>query len=439
MNDVSHRFPSPIRTYKDALRHLLGLTARGIRPGLTRVRSALALVGEPHLCLPAVVVGGTNGKGSVSAIVAAAARAQGLKVGLFTSPHLHRLTERIQVGGREIGRRKLVEALDRVVAAVDVPGGPALTFFETLTVVAADVFARERVDLAVFEVGLGGRLDATRLVPARVVVLTGVALDHQQYLGDTLEAIATEKFALARRGSIVVAGALRPDLRDMLVRRAASVRAPLWLAGRDFAWSHRSGGTIDVTTPVDALARLRHRLVGAHQEHNAAVAVAALQALGRRGVPIGDAAIRRGLARVKWPARLERALGGRVVFDVAHNPDGVASLCAALPGLARGHRPIVAVLGCMRDKDVEGIVAPLARMVDHLLLAAPRMPRALPADQFPPHLGGRPMPSVEAAAEEALRIAGEHGLVVVAGSTFVVSEARAHLLRIRRVDPSVPM
>lgn len=430
-----------IKNYEDALRYLLALTTRGIKPGLSRVRSALRRMGQPHQRLFCVVVGGTNGKGSVSTIVAKAASEQGLRVGLFTSPHLHRLTERIKLDGREIGRARLVEVLQRVIDALEVPGGPALSFFETLTVVAAEFFAQEKVDLAVFEVGLGGRLDATKVMPAKVVAITGIALDHQHYLGDTLESIAREKFALARRGAIVVAGELPEHLGEMLIDRSRRARAVLWLAGRDFTWQEVEGHRLDVRGRAHTLRELPLPLLGRHQAHNAAVAVTALEALSHRGLEVEERAIRRGLsrARVKWPGRLEMALGGRVLFDVAHNPNGMEALCAALPTLAGDRRPLVAVLGCMRDKDIEGIVTPLASEVDELLFAAPKMPRALPSAEFPQRFGGRRLPSVEAACDEALRLAGAEGLVVIAGSTFTVSEARAHLLGLVKVDPSIPM
>ncbi len=332
-----------------------------------------------------------------------------------------------------------MEALQRVVDAVEVPRGPALTFFETLTVAAADVFCREKVDLAVFEVGLGGRLDATKIMPAKVVVITGIAMDHQAFLGDTLESIAAEKFALARRGATVVAGDLPEHLQEMLIEKTRSARSPLWLAGRDFTWLEREGGRLDVHGRTRSVSGLRLPLHGAHQAHNTAVAVTGLEALSRRGVVIEKASLRRGLAHVKWPGRLEVALEGRVLFDVAHNPNGVEALCATLPRLSRGRRPIVVVLGCMRDKDIEGIVTPLARAADELLFAAPRMPRALPADEFPRAFQGRPMASVEAACDEGLKLAGDTGMVVVAGSTFTVSEARAHLLGLVNIDPSIPM
>lgn len=428
-----------INSYEEALRYLIDLTRRGVQPGLERVTEALRLLDNPERSIPAVIVGGTNGKGSVSAIIARAAFEQGLLAGLFTSPHLHRLTERIRLNGQEVGRTLLIDALRRLIATVEVPDGPALTFFEALTVLAADLFSRYANELGVYEVGLGGRLDATRLMPARLVVLTNVALDHQRFLGATLESIGREKFALVREEAMVVAGPLPQRLQQMLIEKAEAEGAELWLAGRDFRWERRGDQTIELETPLGTMSKLHVPLRGAHQAANAAVAVAALQALAENGPAIAEEPIRRALSRVKWPGRLELILKGRVLLDVAHNPAGIEALCATLPQLTAGRAPVIAVVGCMSDKDVAGIVSPLAEVADHLLLAAPRMGRALPADQFPAEVGGQPMESVESAADEALRRAGDTGLVVIAGSTFIVSEARAHLLGLTRVDPSIPM
>ncbi len=428
-----------IKSYANALAYLLGLTKRGVRPGLERVQEAMARLGHPEEQVPGVVVGGTNGKGSVAAMIARAVSEQGSRVGLFTSPHLHRLTERIRLADREVGRRDLVGALNRVINAVEVPGGPELTFFETLTVMAADLFAREGVDLAVYEVGLGGRLDATKLVPADVVVITNVALDHQKFLGDTIESVAREKFALVWSGAVVVGGRFPPHLQDMIIERADDEDALLWLADRDYTWEKRGDRSIDVQTPERSIERLHVPLRGEHQVYNTAVAVAAIDALAEIGMTISEDSLREAMANLKWPARLELIRKGKVLLDVAHNPAGMESLIAALPDIARDRRPIVAVAGCMRDKDVRGIMTPLAQAADQLLLAAPRMERALPPEEFPEELGGQAMPSVEEAADEALRLAGEDGLVVIAGSTFVVSEARAHLLRLKNIDPAVPM
>jgi dihydrofolate synthase/folylpolyglutamate synthase len=430
-----------LRTYEDGLRYLLGLTSRGIVPGLARVRRAFRLAGHPERAYPSIVIGGTNGKGSVSAAIARSLAEHGVTAGLFTSPHLHRLTERIRVGGREASTKKLLASLRRVAAIAERPGGPPLTFFETLTVVGADLFAREPVDVAVLEVGLGGRLDATRAFPSRVVVITSIDLDHQRFLGDTLESIAREKFALARRGAIVVAGELRPQLLPLLDAQVRRSRCALWMAGRDFTWELRPDGRLDYHGPGGELLGLHLALRGAHQAHNMAVAIAAMAAMQRRGMipALSPDAMAAALAGLRWPGRLELAREGRVVLDVAHNPAGIATLCAEVPALAGGRRPVVAVLGCMRDKDVEGVVRPVARLADRMVLTAPRTARALPPSEFPAWIGGEPVATVEAAVDHALALAGDSGFVIVTGSTFVVAEARAHLLGIRDVDPLVSM
>lgn len=430
-----------LRTYEDGLRYLLGLTGRGIVPGLARIRRALRFAGHPERTYPSIVIGGTNGKGSVSAAIANALHEHGVTAGLFTSPHLHRLTERVRLDGREVSRAKLLASLQRVAAIAEAPGGPLLTFFEALTVVGADLFAREPVDVAVLEVGLGGRLDATRAFPSRVVVITSIDLDHQRFLGDTLESIAREKFALARRGAIVVAGELRPQLVPLLEEQVKRSNCMLWRAGRDFTWELKADGRLDYHGPAGELLGLRLALRGAHQAHNMAVALTAMAALKRRAVisALSPDALARALAGLRWPGRLELVREGRVVLDVAHNPAGIASLCAEVPALAAGRSPVVAVVGCMRDKDVEGVTRPVSRLADRVVLAAPRTGRALPPEEFPAWIGGEAAPSVEAAVDRTLELAGDSGFVVVTGSTFVVAEARAHLLGLADVDPLVTL
>jgi dihydrofolate synthase/folylpolyglutamate synthase len=428
-----------METYSDALRYLLSLTQRGVQPGLERIERALEFMGHPERNLPVVVVGGTNGKGSISSFVAQAAAQQGWRVGLFTSPHLHRLTERIRVNGREVSRRELTAALRSVRRAVEVPGGPRLTFFEMVTLVAAELFRARQVDLAVLEVGLGGRLDATRAFPAQVVVLCNVALDHQGYLGNTVEAIAREKFALVQPGSVVVAGQLPETVQPLLREQLEACSAPCWWPGQDYHWTSSSPTRLSYRSHRRCIDDLPLRLRGAHQQHNLAVALAAVDALADQGWAVDDQAVRRAAGRLRWPGRMEPLRQGRVIVDVAHNPAGIRALVEALPELARGRRPIVGVLGCMKDKDAPALAATLAEVTDQLLVAAPAMDRALEPGAFQQWVDCHVMPSVPQAVEEACNRAGEQGVVVVAGSTFVAAEARAHVLGLTKVDPSIPM
>jgi dihydrofolate synthase/folylpolyglutamate synthase len=400
--------------YADLLSRLEAARALGVELGLPRVRRALAALDDPQRRFAAVQIAGTNGKGSTAAMTDAILRAAGVRTGLYTSPHLCRFTERIRVNGAEADGDHLA-ALDARVAATGVP----LTYFEIATALAFLSFAEERVELAVLETGLGGRLDAVTTCEPVATAVTSVAIDHTSYLGATLPEIAREKAGIVKPGVPLLVGALPPEADDEMARAAAAAGAPLLRLGRDFA-------------PPDADVPLG--LPGPHQAGNAAIAAAlaarAWTHLGRPG-PLPPEAVRAGLARVVWPGRLER-VAPDVLLDCAHNVEGARALAAALPGLAAG-RPVALVTSIVRDKDAPGILAALAPAAAAIIATESRNPRSFPtaelaaiARRHPTRVETAPDP-VDALAR-ARRIAGERGLVVVAGSMFLVGELRASLL-----------
>jgi dihydrofolate synthase/folylpolyglutamate synthase len=385
-----------------------------IRFGLDRMERALEALGHPERRYPVLHVGGTNGKGSTCAMAAAALAEAGLAVGLYTSPHLERFNERIRVRGAEIDDVALAEAVDRVRAACPwhEAGGEAdrLTYFEFATLAGLVHFARAGVDVAVLEVGLGGRFDATTAVEPRVTAVARIGLDHTQLLGDTVEQIAFEKAGIFKPGVPAVVHAHQPP-GALETLRAEALRhgAPLVLAAR--SW--------------DGPVALR----GAHQRGNAALAAEALRQLARAGVPVGEEHLARGIASARWPGRLEEVAG--VLLDGAHNPDGAAALAAALPALHPG-RPVELVFGVLADKDHAGMLRVLAPAVRRLHLVAPATPRARGAAEL--HERARALGAdahVHAALHEALacarRAASDGALVCVAGSLYLVGEARAAL------------
>jgi dihydrofolate synthase/folylpolyglutamate synthase len=312
--------------YERILERLFALRRFGVRPGLGAIEAALERLGHPERAFPAVHVAGTNGKGSTAAICEAILRADGRRVGLYTSPHLSRFTERVRIDGAEISRAEITGFVDEAFAA-----GPELTFFEVVTAAAFLALARAKVEIAVVEVGLGGRLDATNALARPLVsIITNVALDHTEILGETTAAIAAEKAGILRVGVPGVIGLVDPDAAAVIAARGAKVDTPLSWLGRDFALG---------AAPT---------LLGAHQARNAAIAEAALLRLPEALRPSGSA-IARGLAEARWPGRLER-LTDDLIVDGAHNPDGAAALAAALPVLAAG-RPIHLVLGTVEEKD----------------------------------------------------------------------------------------
>ena len=394
--------------------YLDGLQPLAMRFGLERMERGLEALGHPERAYPILHVAGTNGKGSTCAMAAAALRASGRRVGLYTSPHLVRFNERIQVDGVPVDDA----ALDRRIAAIrracpwHEAGEEAerLTYFEFATLAGLLHLAEEGVDAAVVEVGLGGRFDATNAVVPRVAAVARIGLDHTQLLGDTVERIAFEKAGIFKPGVPAVAhGAQPPGALEVLRAEAA-----------------RRGSPFTVAAPgYEGEVALR----GPHQRANAALAAEALRALARAGVAVGEAEIARGIAEARWPGRLEEV--GGVLLDGAHNPQGAAALAAALPALRPGS-PVELVFGVLADKDLRGMLEGLAPAVRRLHLLAPPTPRARPAEEvrvLAASLGLRA--DVHASLAEALACArkgaGSGGTVCVAGSLYLVGEARGLL------------
>jgi dihydrofolate synthase/folylpolyglutamate synthase len=443
--------------YHAAVRALADRGRFGIRLGLARTRALLKALGDPQLGLRGALVGGTNGKGSVLALASSALRAAGIRTGTTPKPHLVSYRERLEIDGRPIDPVTFTRLAGEVLAATDGVArrhGPP-TEFELLTAMLFRWFAEERVEVALVEVGLGGRLDATHAWDGGVAAITNVALDHMAWLGDTVPAIAREKAAIIERGDLAVTGATGAAL-EVIRRRARRVGAPLTVvAAPEVLGFDRDG----LSVQLGRLGPTRISLRGRHQAENAAVADAVLDALEAAGIARVDAAARRhGYASATWPGRLEllRVGGHEVLLDGAHNPAGAAALALALddlrPYLAGGDGPapppLTLVHGSMADKDVDGIIRALdgAVALEGAQIIATQVPgeRALAAAE----LGGRwravrpdatitIVGEVGAALERAL--AEAPGPVIVAGSLYLVGEARRRWLDDPRLrDPEDP-
>ena len=399
----------------DPNRYLAGLQPLAMRFGLERVERALDALGRPERGYAVLHVAGTNGKGSTCAMAAAALSAAGHRVGLYTSPHLVSFSERIQVDGAPIGDGALADVVDEIRRAC--PWHEAgeeserLTYFEFATLAGLLHFAQSGVDAAVVEVGLGGRFDATNAVMPRVAAVARIGLDHTQLLGDTVEQIAFEKAGIFKPGVPAIAHAGQPPgALETLRAEALRKGAPFQVAPAEYA------GTV--------------ALAGPHQRGNAALAQAALRELARAGVPVSEEAISRGIATARWPGRLEEIRG--VLLDGAHNPDGAAALAAALRVLHPG-RPVELVFGVLSDKDHAGMLAALAGAARRFHMVAPATPRARPAAEVHALAQARGLDSdAHPAFPEALACAGraaaDGALVCVAGSLYLVGEARALLV-----------
>jgi dihydrofolate synthase/folylpolyglutamate synthase len=426
---------------------------------LAHMRVLAAALGDPQRTFPAVLIAGTNGKGSTAATLAGILDAAGLRTGLYTSPHLERVTERIRSGPGldEIAEDDFArlyfqvdDTAQRLVAAGELPHPPS--FFEVLTALAFLHFAERRVEIAVLEVGLGGRLDATNIVEPLLSVLTDIALDHQDYLGDTIAQIAREKAGILRQDGILVTLSQHPEANQAIGEAAAAlnvrgVNAADYLPGRSFLASPSDSAIAGPLRPNAYDLRLggqplrvRSPLAGEHQQRNLALAIAAAAELRSAfGFDIPHAAFEAGIARTAWPARLE-FLPPNLLLDVAHNPAGAWTLRAALAALPES-QPRTLLFSCLRDKDLREmaqILFPLfdstgGRPADHIVFAPIDNPRATPVEELLAAARALDIPATAAATlDEALALARAltppGGLVVATGSIYLVGALRHRVL-----------
>jgi len=428
----------PRMTYLEALALLQRESRPGMVLGLERIRALCTALGEPQRGRLGVLVAGTNGKGSVCAMVDAMARAAGHRTVLLTKPHLSSYRERIRLDGVPVSTDRFaalaaacLEAAERVPDAVGRP-----THHELLT--AMGLLAAREADsqVLVCEVGLGGRLDATNVYDGGIAAITSVSLDHQAQLGPTPEAICREKAAIIKEGNTLVAG-VDPSLWPIVCEAAAPRNATVWALGRELRVADVEvdgeagwGVRCHIRTPARDLPRLRVALAGRFQAENAAVAVGVADALGARGRTVDDAAVRAGLAAVRWPGRLDLQPGRPpILIDSGHNPGAIAAVLPSLERFAAGRRTVM-VFGAMADKDHPAMLAQLARLpVAAAVFTAAASPRAAGPDTV---AAAWPRPcEVEAgvarALERARALAGPDGGVVVCGSVYVAGEALSAL------------
>ena len=416
------------------LERLLGLARwerAGMRLGLDRIEALLAALGRPEAGLRIVHIGGTNGKGSVAALTAAILQAAGLRTGLYTSPHLLHVTERVRIDGRAVPEEVLARHAARIEPALE---AGAATFFEALTAVALGAFAEAGVEAAVLEVGLGGRFDATNVGQPLVSVVTRIDYDHQEFLGKRLADIAGEKAGIIRGGTALSA-AQAPEAMAVIEARCRDVGVPLLVEGRELRVetlaSDLAGHRVRLRGPGWAYDDVRLALPGLFQPANAVLAVGAVRVFAEAsGLPVTEAAVRAGCSEVRWPGRFQVIPGaaGRptLVLDGAHNPGGATALAASLRHHFAGRR-LALVLGVSADKDRAGILKALAPLAARIYLAPADHPRATPpkelADELPPIEADVVLAGSSGEALE--RALGEPGIdvICVAGSLFLVADA----------------
>ena len=425
-------------THAEALAWLDSLESLGIQPGLDRITALLARLGDPHRGLPAVIVAGTNGKGSVVAFLAAILEAAGVKAGIYTSPHLVRFNERIRVGAEEIADTDLATLAGEVRRAIDAmqrDGVPSPTYFEATTALAFLHFRRRSVPLAVLEVGMGGRYDATNIAEPLACAITPIALDHTQFLGTTEAEIAWQKAGIVRSGVPLVVSRQEAPARRVILEEARRLEAPV--SETSSCSFEPAGGFPDppafsLATPSGGLYDARLALRGDHQADNAAAAVLLAEVLReRRLVRFDPGVVARGLSNAQWPGRLdlvpemEAAGGADLLLDGAHNPAG----CAILADYIRRHqsqRPRrVLLFAAMRDKEAAAMLETLRPVVDEAILTALPVARGTPPSDLEPvarrlGLPAAVEPDPIAARDRASRLAGPGGLVIACGSLYLV-------------------
>jgi dihydrofolate synthase / folylpolyglutamate synthase len=423
----------------DPLTYLFSLEKLGIKFGLENIRTLCAGLHDPQGAWRSVIVAGTNGKGSVSAMVEAGLRAGGYHTGLYTSPHLVRLEERFAIDGRPIDTARLVEAAaaaQDAVAGLRRAGALATepTFFEVTTAIAFEVFRRERVNVAVLEVGLGGRFDATNVAGPLAAAITTIDFDHERFLGNTIAAIAGEKAGIVKPGMRVVVGETKAEAVDVIARVCREQGATMLAAGEGVKAGvvrlDEGRAVVELETPIRRYGELRLALRGRHQVQNAVVAVRLLETLGEVGLSLGPEAIGAAVAGVHWPGRLDLLAdehGRKVLCDSAHNPAGARVLAGYLSEVYPGRLPIVFAI--MRDKDVTGTLAPLLPCASHLVVTRARTDRALDPSALADaarRAGWRGTLDVEPDAGRAIERAWQHAPeVCAAGSIFLVGEVLA--------------
>jgi dihydrofolate synthase/folylpolyglutamate synthase len=423
----------------DPFQYLLNLEKFGIKFGLANIQTLAAALGNPHTQFKTLLIAGTNGKGSVTAMADCALRASGLKVGRYTSPHLVRLEERFAIDGVPVDTAVLVERIEEMRGLIDgllakgsLESPP--TFFEVTTAIAFEIFRRARVDVAVLEVGLGGRLDSTNIAQPIASAITSIDFDHEQYLGNTLAAIAAEKAGVIRRDIPVVVGPVAPEARDVIVSMCEMTGAEFIEAdaGVRIQSTTEDGRTsIRITTPMRDYGWVPLGLRGDHQVPNALVAVRLLEELERQ-LPVTPASIVAGLRDVRWPGRLQMIEvpgGHRVLLDAAHNPAGAWALASYLK--REFPEPLPIVFGALRDKDVSLMLKALLPAASTMVMTQPDSPRAHTADELAAiaqKLSPRTKLEVQPDPARALAQAWTHCPVVcAAGSLFLIGNLLAGL------------
>jgi len=418
------------KDYKNCLNAMYSLRRFGIKMGLSTIRRILKELGNPQDHFGCIHVAGTNGKGSIASGIASILNAAGFRTGLYTSPHLVTFNERISIDGRHISNAGVVAAYEAVKNVHH--GSREPTFFEFATAMALYEFDREEVDWAVIETGMGGRLDATNIVRPAVSIISNLSLEHQDYLGNTLAQIAAEKGGIIKKGVPVVTGVRQPGALAILNDIADAKSAPVYRLGKDFKVRRKSGDTFTFFGIHDQWFDMKTSLMGRHQVDNAAISMAACELLSRGGVSISEGNCRQGLLNLSWPGRLEIVCESpRIILDGAHNLVAARNLAAFL-AQEPNQRPITMVIGILDDKPYEAMLSALIPVTQKVILTRPKIDRGLPPETL--YTEARQyrkditlLPDVHQAVQQALSQAAPDDVICIAGSLYVIGEAKVCL------------
>jgi dihydrofolate synthase / folylpolyglutamate synthase len=412
-------------SYQEGIEYLYNLQKYGIKFGLSKTSNLMKAFGNPHKGRKYIHIAGTNGKGSVATFIASILKHAGIKVGLYSSPHLVRFTERFRINDEEISREKAAGLIDELKGAVVSDSPP--TFFEATTAMAFLYFARENTDIAIMEVGMGGRLDATNLITPLVSVITNISMEHQFFLGSRLLDIAGEKGGIIKEGVDLVTGATQPSVISLFKSICRKKRAPMWRVGTDISYRTNKYG-FHYKGIKRRFNRLQLGLKGSFQVRNAALALAAIELLEKQGFRISPRDFQEGLKNSSWPGRMQVvAENPTVLLDGAHNPAAIRALAGAIR-TGFGYRRLILVIGIMADKEIGQLLRGIVPIADYVVYTRPVYSRAadpkiLMAEAASLERPGKVEPLLTKAIEKARDMADPEDLIVICGSLFTVGEA----------------
>ena len=415
--------------YEDAVAYLFGLQKYGIKFGLSKTSNLLKAFGNPHLGQKYIHIAGTNGKGSVAAMLESIWMNSGLKVALYSSPHLVRFTERFRVNGKEIHPGQVAELVKDLKRVIDPTQPP--TFFEVTTAMALIYFAREKPDICIMEVGMGGRLDATNVIRPMASVITNISLDHQSFLGPCLTDIAGEKAGIIKPGIDLVTAATQPQVIKVFSDTCKRRKAPFWRVGREVRY-RRIGAQLNYYGMGRIERDLDLGLLGKHQLRNAALALAVVELIERRGFTVSSEHIREGLNKPRWPGRMQVvSTKPLIILDGAHNPDAMRNLVDSMRDAFQWKR-LILVLGVMGDKDIPRIIKRIVPIADYVIYTRPEYyraaePQVLMKEAAPLGKEGEIIPTIPEALRKAKGRSKPGDVILVTGSLFTVGEAMACL------------